>query len=153
MESVRTHGGQLRSDAYPPFNQIPHGSSLPLLAGAVNDPFDFSKPTKKRVLLGCPARCTGRFPAKLRSSGNVIFGRGSFTRKSTEVFQHPFNAPSKRVQSYSSAILDRNPRKAGQDKHEEKNLAVAKVQVIVRERKPSMKDRQEQGSEGPLRTP
>lgn len=59
---------------YPPFNQIPQGSLVAALAGAVREPLDFSNPTKNRVLFGCPGRFTGRFPAKERPTGNVILG-------------------------------------------------------------------------------
>ena len=73
---VRTH---------PPLSHMPHGSSLRCPAPAVKEPFSFSKPQKKSVLLGCPARSTGMFPAQLRGRGNVTFGKGPLTWKSAEI--------------------------------------------------------------------
>ena len=74
--------------AYPPCNQIIHGSSLVPLDW-VRDPLVFSKPQKNSVSFGCPALLTGMFPAKLRVSGGevnadeegpkVMLGRGRVT--------------------------------------------------------------------------
>ena len=69
--------------AYPPFSQMPQGTSVRSSAPAVREPFSCSKAQKKSVLFGCPSRCTPMLPAKLRSNGHVTFGKGSVTSKST----------------------------------------------------------------------
>ena len=69
---------------YPPCNQMIQGSRLVSFAGTVREPFCFSNAQKNRVLLGCPARLTGIFPAKLRVKGTVTLGRASLTSKSSE---------------------------------------------------------------------
>lgn len=85
-------GDFLERSAYPPCNQMNQGSLLPSVAFWVSDPFCDSNPQKKSVSFGCPARFTGRFPAKLRASGAdekaaapVIFGSASVTSKSVVI--------------------------------------------------------------------
>lgn len=58
-----------------------HGSS-DAPASVVKDPLDLSKAQKNSVLLGCPSRFTGMFPAKLRGRESVTLGRVSVTSKS-----------------------------------------------------------------------
>lgn len=63
-----------------------HGSS-DAPASVVKDPLDLSKAQKNSVLLGCPSRFTGMFPAKLRGRESVTLGRVSVTSKSVWVVE------------------------------------------------------------------
>ena len=87
---------------YPPCNQMIQGSRLIPFAGTVKDPFCFSNAQKNRVSLGCPARLTGIFPAKLRAKGTVTLGRASLTSKSNKIDgdRRKFNMAA-RVLSYT----------------------------------------------------
>lgn len=70
--------------AYPPFSQIPQGTSERSFAPAVREPFSCSHAQKNSVLLGWSGLFTGMFPAKLRDGDQVTLGNESVTSKSVE---------------------------------------------------------------------
>ena len=63
---------------------MPQGFVLCALEGAVSEPYSFSNAQKKSVSFGWPGLSTAMFPAQLRGSGKVTFGRGFVTSKSVE---------------------------------------------------------------------
>jgi hypothetical protein len=99
---------ECRSNTYPPFSQIPHGSPERSPALAVNEPFSRSQAQKNRVSLGKPARSTAMLPAQLRVSGKEAFGSGCVTWKS--VLPLVSHVPRRLLKMYMTATRGNSSR-------------------------------------------